>query len=313
VVLRKYVIYGLGIHSEIPLWGDGVSDCRRDIVVSWERTAGKPAGEVGDDPRRRGTRDEILLAWPSICEMSVRGGDEIVVRAVADSDVSHLRHLVSGIGLGLALYQRGLFTLHAGAVVIGGTAVAIAGPKGAGKSTLVSALVARGHLLLSDDVVALDLSDDAPPLVRVGASNVNLWPDSAVATGHDPSTFSQIWSQSPKLAGSVPRVERPEPAPLGAVVILSQQEGAPPLERLSPVDAFAQLVGHSHAFRWIAEPTGLPRHMLQCRKLLASVPVFRLQPGESLSELPTLARRIEECVLSTWDDPAMERSTVGCP
>ena len=49
--------------------------------------------------------------------------------------------------------------LHASGVVLDGRAVLITGPSGAGKSSLAAALVRAGGQLLSDDAVALALSD----------------------------------------------------------------------------------------------------------------------------------------------------------
>jgi hypothetical protein len=312
VVRQKYVIYGLGIHSEIPLWGRGVAACRRDILVTWEQNADIPQAEVGGEPLREGDRDEIRLVWPSICDMTIRSGTEIVIRTGANPEPTHLRHLISGIGLGLALYQRGIFTLHAGAVAIAGRAVAIVGPKGAGKSTLVAALSARGHLLLSDDVAALTLPDDAPPMVLVGASNVNLWPDSAVATGHDAGSLTRIWSRSPKLAGSIRPSQPSESVPLGAIVVLTRNDGSAELEELAPIDSFTQLATHSHAFRWIAHPPNLPHHLMQCRKILEHVSVFRTRRGESLDSLSDLTERVEGLAASWAERTVVTTKDSGC-
>jgi hypothetical protein len=58
--------------------------------------------------------------------------------------------------LGTLALLRGREALHAGAVEIAGGALAVAGPPGAGKSSLLAALVARGHRLLADDVLVLE-------------------------------------------------------------------------------------------------------------------------------------------------------------
>ncbi|HEY0972077.1 MAG TPA: hypothetical protein VGE02_14010 [Gemmatimonadales bacterium] len=230
--------------------------------------------------------------------MTIRNGAEITVRSLPSTEATHLRHLVGGIGLGLALYQRGIFTLHASAVAVGGVAVAIAGPKGAGKSTLVTALAARGHSLVTDDVVALDFPVGERPRVRVGAASVNLWPDSAAATGRDSSMFEAITSFSPKLAGVLPTVSSRDPVPLGAIILLARGDSID-LSRLSPLEAFPELVGHSHAFRWVEREPNLPRHLAACRQLLECVPVFRLHRGSSLDTLAELAARVEALVGDT--------------
>lgn len=296
MTVHKYVIYGLGIHSQIPLWGDRVAECAADIRVRWEidQQTGRASGSA--HPAAAGA-DEIVLAWPDVCEMSVRGGREIVVRTGPHPEPTYLRHLVSGIGLGLALHQRGVFTLHAGAVEIEATAVVIMGHKGAGKSTLTAALRARGHSLLSDDVVALELPVGDRPRVLVGAPNLNLWPDAARATGHDMSDFSPICARSPKLAGWIPGGQRKVPTELGAIVVLSNEASAPGMQKLGPVDAFTRLISHSHAFRWIPDAPDRRQHFAQCHQVLQRVPVLSLHRGESLDSLPALVDLVESLVV----------------
>jgi len=61
---------------------------------------------------------------------------------------------------------RGLEVLHTSGVVADGRAVLVAGPPGAGKSSLATALVRAEGQLLSDDAVALQLTDGA--LIALG-------------------------------------------------------------------------------------------------------------------------------------------------
>lgn len=289
MALRAYLTYGLVVHSEIPLWGETDADRSPDVTILCERGPIEPPDESANaDPRT-----EIRLFWPDVCDMSIRAGSEIAVRAPAGAEVSHLRHLVNGIGLGLALHQRGVFTLHASAVALEGGAVALMGAKGAGKSTLAAALARRGHTLLSDDVVAIDLPAAGLPQVRPGPTNLNLWPDSAAATGHDPASLSTIWSHSTKLVGWVEGRTLSEPVPLRALVILERADAEAGLEGIGSLPAFTQLVAHSHAFRWVEDAPSRPRHLGQCRAVLERVPVFRLRRGPSLENLPALVRRVE--------------------
>jgi serine kinase of HPr protein (carbohydrate metabolism regulator) len=53
----------------------------------------------------------------------------------------------------LMLASRALLPFHASTVTIDGRAVLIAGPAGAGKSTLAAALTALGARWLADDLV----------------------------------------------------------------------------------------------------------------------------------------------------------------
>lgn len=82
---------------------------------------------------------------------------------------------MQGWGVTLANMQRVNLSLHAATVQIGDQTVAIAGRRGAGKSTTSMALRARGHQLLVDDVTLIEFRDGAAwttPFAR----NVHLLP-----------------------------------------------------------------------------------------------------------------------------------------
>mgnify|MGYP002780364031 CR=1 FL=1 len=294
--MHQYVVYGLGVHTEIPLWGDVVADCRRDVTVRWRRDSSMPE-ERFEEPRIDTDRaDHFQFSWSDFGSLSIHSGTEIVVETAPGAEFNTLRHLVGSLGIGMVLHQRRILTLHASAVEIGDRAVAIAGPKGTGKSTLSAALQNRGHRLLSDDIAALTVPPDAPPQVRPGTASINLWPDSALATGHDPSALPRIWSDVPKVVGHSPATVDRRPVSLGAVIILTRDGADLQPRRLQGVEALAQMISQSHALRWVRDRQCLPWHLEQCRSVLLHVPMFRMGRGGSLDTLSELAQRVEELV-----------------
>ncbi|MEA2427863.1 MAG: hypothetical protein QOF37_1491, partial [Thermoleophilaceae bacterium] len=83
----------------------------------------------------------------------------------------------------LLLAQRGSFALHAGVVEVDGQAVALTGPRAAGKSTTALRLTQRGHALVTDDVTPLD---GGPPVtVHPFARSVRVAPATARSLGLD--------------------------------------------------------------------------------------------------------------------------------
>jgi hypothetical protein len=88
---------------------------------------------------------------------SVLAGDGTSVRgAPGEEGFEGWQRLLVAQVLPFAAVLQGLEVLHAGAVVVGGGAVAISGPSGAGKTSLALALRRRGAELLADDVVAVE-------------------------------------------------------------------------------------------------------------------------------------------------------------
>ena len=71
--------------------------------------------------------------------------------------------------LPLAAVLRGLDVFHASAVELAGRAIAFLGHSGAGKTTLASRIVARGARLVTDDVLAVDVTGATVRAHRGGA------------------------------------------------------------------------------------------------------------------------------------------------
>ncbi len=126
--------------------------------------------------------------------------------------------------LGFVLRLHGVITLHASAVVIDGSAVALAGRPGAGKSTTAAAFASRGFPVLTDDITALRPAED-DFLVQIDNPRLRLWP----------ATSELLWSGGRDLPRLTPtwnkrflNLEDHEvarcPVPLAAVYLL---HGAP--------------------------------------------------------------------------------------
>jgi hypothetical protein len=172
------------------------------------------------DGRVVASRDEALLRVPRIGTFRVAGG-ETVVEPAPEADEASVTALLESTVRAFALAQRGMFALHAGAVSIGGRAVAVCGDRGAGKSTTVLALAQRGHALLADDVCPLEVS--GPGVVhRPARRATRVAPETAEALGLDLPGAS--------LPGADGKLVFPgaevEPGPLAGVVVLRVGDGA---------------------------------------------------------------------------------------
>lgn len=82
-------------------------------------------------------------------------------------------YLVGSV-LGIALHLRKIVTLHASAVEVDNGAVLFCGHSGAGKSTMAAALQQRGYALLSDDLCAIELTEDGV-IAHSDGRKLKLW------------------------------------------------------------------------------------------------------------------------------------------
>jgi hypothetical protein len=81
---------------------------------------------------------------------------EVRIRTVAPLSDDAVLHPYLALPAAFAGRWLGRHSLHGGAFVHGGGAWALLGDKGGGKSSTLAALLHRGHVVLSDDVLVLD-------------------------------------------------------------------------------------------------------------------------------------------------------------
>jgi hypothetical protein len=192
--------------------------------------------------------------------------------------------IVAAQALPLAATIRGLEVLHASGVVLDGKAVLVAGPPGAGKSSLAAALVRAGGQLLSDDAVALQLCRDeliahagSVALQLREAENRQLSAEEREALG-DPASSSS--GKHCYVSATVP-----DAVSLGSLFLLERSAEQPAVEALEAVDPF-ELIGSTFNLS-VRTPQRLRRQLDVVSVIAASGIAHRLrvQPDVSASRL----------------------------
>ncbi|MBK9713270.1 MAG: serine kinase [Kouleothrix sp.] len=238
-------------------------------------------------PRKR------TSSWRGVGSLLVRGGREIVVDPACGVEERVLRLFLLGGALGLLLHQRGLLTLHASSVAVRGAAVVFLGESGEGKSTMAAAMHARGHAVVVDDVVAIDLSGAGAPLVLPAFPQLKLWPEATSLLGDRPEALALLHPEMEKRARPARNGFLRQPLPLAAIYVLAEGP-CPEIEPLRPQAAFAELLRFSYAVGLLGSTASTPAHFRQCVELAGRAPIFRLRRQRSLLALPKIAQLVEQ-------------------
>jgi hypothetical protein len=297
--MNRYSAFGLGIHSEIALPELNRSNKKEDIAIRFGKLKPPASLTAGDGEKYafQSAPDEVFFYWREIGSFRVTAGREVVVDPLPDIERELLRLPLLGMILGVLLQQRGFLVLHASAVAVGDSVVAFVGGKGWGKSTTAATLYARGHRLLTDDVLAVTSDEAGNPLVIPGYPQFRLWPDAvASATGIDPENLPRLCSGYEKRAFRVS--ENFSAEPLAFKTIYNFAKGDEIKIRKMPVqEALLQILGNSFVARFDkqfkADEEAVRRNLTQCAELAGKVSVCTIERPHSLSLLPELARRIE--------------------
>jgi hypothetical protein len=291
--MPTYSGYGLTIQSDIALSAFPPGEGRPDVLV----TSGTVKRHPGEEPREIGYTyagpDRYYLAHDTVGCIEVAGGRYITLDLLPDAPEDVVQTLVANLACGVLLHQRQVITLHASAVAVEGQVVAFIGDKGWGKSTMASALYRRGHRVITDDVLGIDVTPQGPALARPGVPQLKLWPDSVSGVlGEPPKELERVHEQSEKRVRSFSPPTSPLPKPLASIYVLGGGREVR-IENLSPRAAFRYLLPHAYTRRILQDTRASDWHLKQLTQLLSHVSVSRLLRPQDLSLLPEVADRIE--------------------
>jgi hypothetical protein len=282
-----YSAYNLAIWSAIALPDLPPSSGGSDFEIRLEC-----GGDLIEERRiewRELPAREARFHYPALARFTVLDGRELIITTDPRGDTTILRLYVQGMMLASALYQRGLFVLHASVVEVDGRAIGFLGPVGAGKSTFASAFRALHHKVLADDNAAIDL-DGAHPRVLPAFPSLKVYPEVARSLGFQRDSLHPMHASQIKEAQPLGDGFSANPLPLHCLYVLDR-EAEGPLARIPPVETIRELIRHSVPTRWGVAGDG--RHLRMCSSLAQRVPLFRVRTFRDLHEIPMIAREIE--------------------
>ena len=200
--------------------------------------------------------------------------------------------LLGGV-LSVALHLQGLLCLHGSAVGIGDTAIGFLANKGAGKSTLATALCAAGCTLVTDDT--LPVHPGTPPTAWPSMPAVRLLQDSAshlrYASGRThPATNKYHVNELPPDQVEQRRLR------LGAIYELSPVPAGPDTPaveriRVTGAAAVSMLLRHNRAGGAIGASDSM-NVFLRAGDIVRAVPVYRLQIARDFDRLPDVVTQL---------------------
>lgn len=268
-----YLLHGRRVWSEValpsPRLRDGAVPAaeqaeRAEIALRLGRGAAPvpPEGSLrawmpcpvhGEDQRVYRAGGETWIWQRAVATVHMRAGaDRAVVYPEPGADASALGHFLLQPVLVHLLNLRRAPCLHAGAVALGGGAVALLGASGQGKSTLTAGFVRRGAALLCDD--ALVLERRAGQVCGVpGPAHLKIWPETVPALLPDAAETAALSPACAKRVVALPASGRRagEPLPLRAALVLARYDAAAlgrtdvALMDLAPGAQLAALAAHT--------------------------------------------------------------------
>ena len=277
----RYAVHGLEVLSdlELPLERSG-AEADPGVVIRRGRTlpvpdapaAGASLGSLGMPPQRVWwTLDGAAyrIRFGGLCEIRLAPPwqrIDVDVDPAGPAEVMGDRIVRTALPFGLE--RLGHELLHASAVQVDGTTIAIAGAPGTGKSTLVALLSADGGSLISDDQLRVELGPDG---VRChpGLATIRLRPAAAELAELMGHPARAAWDGRTVVSPGLEHGTHD----LDALVLPAVVDGepAPFVERLGPAQAMMHLAGSRADPR---DAVGRTRRFHLHAALLERIPAF---------------------------------------
>lgn len=294
---HHYIAYGLNIRSTLPLPDlHSTSEGKVDLLIEEEKfslpvlkaTAIYRQGREAYFGKRG---DSAFLHWENIASFRAEGGKKLsVMKARNDLDEQLLNLYVLSEALGLILHQKGYFLLHGSAVVVNGGVILFIGVPGAGKSTTAGAFTQQGYTVITDDMVALEVTNQVS--VTSAFPQLKLWENSVDGLNYD---YSQT---KPLFEGSHKRVIRhhfnfpyTQKLPLSAIYLLENSSDFNQ-ERLTSQEGVINLTRFFSCPHDLLSGSDLVRHFQQCQVIATQVPIYRLFLPKKFEILGTIVRKL---------------------
>jgi hypothetical protein len=325
VALWIYSVYGLRLHTNQPIPGLIVppQPGKADVEITFEeaeRHHSQPVGavEVYASPGITENGEPYFKVWKDDVHPQAYLGIQytdgagftsfLINREVSQVQVARTESIpfqdmltyFLGPVIGCVLRLREITCLHAGVAAVDGKALAIIGPKGAGKSTTVAALAHHSQAVLSDDIAPLS-QVEGRFMVAPGYPCLRLWPNTIAAlpgitTGELPKilSFAEKRFLSLTVDGAADRWRfQDKPLPLAAVYVLSgrAQDGALSITSQSQAAGLLALSGNVYP-EYSLRQTDRCRDFGVLGQLAASVPVREVTQPEGLDTLAQLCDAI---------------------
>lgn len=297
--MYRYSAFGLNIASDVrldeltPLGNESAPIDLRIVQVE----TGCPVPPIHIPPEMDfDSGDGVTMLWPGAARVHIKSTELIEIRVFPEIPERYLAFPILGPAMGWLLHMRGLFVLHASAVSANGFAVAFLGDKGAGKSTTGSVFLQHGWELVTDDLLAITISEEGVPQMQTAFGQLKLNADAPTAAIPNAKVLPLVMEGFQKRQY---RLDSLAQGPLKAdcIFVLSRGGDEVSVEWLSPERAIAELIRYSYNVRFSdasVEQQDRARQFRQAVAIANSVRVGRLHIPHAHDRLPETVAFVSE-------------------
>lgn len=304
--MNNYYVYGLNIKSEIEIKEfhkiDMISD---DKIVNIKN--GVMSKEIKDDilngSKIKISKDKIWFHIPNIATYCINNGNEIIVEVAKEADMKLMKVYLMCSCLGFIMLQRNMVAIHGGVIEMDDKAVIFTGDRGAGKSTLTTALRQKGYKFISDDVASIEI--DKVPYVMPGFPYQKLCESAMDKFGYDKDSYTSFMSDK-EVKYIVPALDEfvNEGRELVGIVKLTVGDvNEVTIEEIRGAEKLNNIIENIYRGEYIKYLGGIDtRYFKQCVDIAKNIRFFKITRPANKFTVDTQMELIEGEILEVKED-----------
>ena len=194
-MVNKYNVYGLDIKSEIEIEEfiklDSIKETNIVNIIYGEMSE-EIKNSISKGSKIKLTKNKIWFHIDNVATYCITNGNKVEVEVCESADMQIMKIYLMCSCLGFIMLQREMVAIHGGVIEMDDKAVIFTGDRGAGKSTLTTALRERGYKFISDDVAGIKI--DKVPYVMPGFPYQKLCESAMDKFGYDKEKCTSFMS-----------------------------------------------------------------------------------------------------------------------
>ena len=279
-----YMLCGLRTRSDIPLTNMATSlhnmetvDVRISVVLG-----PSPIEKNGGGSIREHAGEYSIIRIEGIADFEIRGGRQIRVWPAGGATHKEIEIFLFGPVWATLCYQRGLFPLHASAILADGCITAFAGSSGVGKSTAAAMMSALDYELFADDILTIDFDQNSIPGAWPYLRRLKLRGDSITELALTSAATVSERLDKEKYFVHPKCVADDRWCRLGRLYLLEIDpiNSRNSIDRIVGAEAVRALIGQTYHFDFVEGTRRFNDHLTFCTQLASKIAIYRLRRSQ---------------------------------
>lgn len=298
----SYLVYGLKILSDIKCSElvvlDELQEHEYDVLIEVHPVSSEIHERIADGWYSNYRNESMWFHIPQVATYWMQDGNYISIELCPNADIKMAKQYLLGSCLGMIMLQRNMIAIHGGTIVFDGKGIVFTGDRGAGKSTITSALRLKGYPFVADDVSSVEVGQRH--FIHPGFPQQKLCQDAMHQFGYNLDEFKNLMSDT-QMKYLIPTHESfvYHKVPLHGIVELKVIDDIHEIqvELLKGQEKLMTIYGNIYRIEMKQFAGVNPEYFKKCVEIAKEIPVYRISRPKGLMTVDAQMKWLEEIFL----------------